>query len=105
MYHTRSKYTNAPGLFGGNLIGCALIPMVLTSLIGCDQRELQEHTIRKGVERVPEPRRSETPEVVNQAPFPWKAPENWELDETPRAMRIATYHAPDPEGSIEIAVT
>lgn len=84
-------------------------------LTACDNSDVQEQQIDKGIEQIPEEQHSEEsaeqPAAETSTPtrrddgFPWSVPESWTLDETPRQMRIATYMAPTTTGDQEIAVT
>jgi hypothetical protein len=76
---------------------------------------VKEEQIDKGIEQIPAPETAQVPDTKERAAsntptepesqYPWAVPEGWVLDETPRQMRIATYMAPTPGGSQEVAVT
>ncbi len=84
---------------------------IALALIGCDESEIEEHRVAKGVERIrathdsPPPAQGAQPAPTNDADTPIRVPDGWTLDPTPRQMRIATYLAPDPSGPIEVALT
>lgn len=83
---------------------------MLPALTGCDRRGVDEHVVAKGVERVPaaKPGASDADTAVAVAPSghqPWVVPDGWTEDPEPRQMRLATYIAPDPAGSVEVAIT
>lgn len=82
------------------------------ALIGCDESEIEEHHVAKGVERVrathdspPPAHEAERPAPTGDTELPIRLPDGWTLDPTPRQMRVATYLAPDASGPIEVALT
>lgn len=86
--------------------------LVATALIlsGCADREIEEHRVEKGIERLPSDEQSSPAQGAPASPesssaTPWEVPEGWVLDPTPRQMRIATYIADTPSGQVEIAIT
>lgn len=91
------------------------VVMMLTS--GCDRREIEEHSVDKGIEQVPAASQDTRPSsstVRGDADLPhqdvshgdrWVMPAGWTRDQTSRPMRLATLIAPDPAGPIEVAVT
>jgi hypothetical protein len=87
----------------------ALLASVLF-LSACADREIEEHRVEKGIERLPSDAPSSPAQSTPSTPepssaTPWEVPEGWVLDPTPRQMRIATYLADAPSGQVEIAIT
>ncbi|MFG0242376.1 MAG: hypothetical protein ACF8R9_06280 [Phycisphaerales bacterium JB054] len=89
----------------------ASVTLFAAAMLGCERREIEEHTVAKGVERVPEAP-PESPVAAGQpgadaeaASRPWTVPDGWTEDTEPRPMRLATYLAPDADGAVEVAVT
>jgi hypothetical protein len=75
---------------------------MLFASMGCEQEGIDEHTVDKGVERIPEATAADsTPTTA----WPWTVPDGWAEDPQPRPMRLTTYLAPDPAGPVEVAVT
>lgn len=80
-------------------------------LAGCERRAVEVKTVDKGTETVPEatsppPSPPIEPEKAAEASGrPWKVPDGWTEDAKPRPMRVATFIAPHPDGSVEVAVT
>ncbi len=79
------------------------------ALSGCDRPGVEERSVPKGVERVPE---APAPETAGEAAptaagegRPWTAPDGWTEHAEPRPMRLATYLAPVAGGPVEVAVT
>ena len=80
----------------------------IASGAGCGDRGIEEHTVAKGTELVPPgptPKADAPTPTAENAPEPWAVPDGWTRDAEPREMRLATYHAPDPGGPIEVAIT
>lgn len=46
-----------------------------------------------------------SPSAASHSDWPWRAPESWQLLPEPRPMRLATYQAQGPDGSVEIAIS
>lgn len=81
------------------------------TMLGCERRGIEEQTIEKGVERVPDAPAeavaggAQPGSAVDAASRPWIVPDGWTEDPQPRQMRLATYLVSGPEGSQEVAVT
>lgn len=94
----------------GHSIPAIAAACVLAAVSGCEREGVQTHEVDKGVERVPDPvvpaADQAEPDVPNEdPPRPWIVPEGWVEEPAPRAMRLATYLAPDSEGTVEVAVS
>ena len=108
MYTPKSQRSRSSST-SRNRLGLFLIcqlPLVC-GLIACDDAEIHEEKIAKGIETIPATDRPQTAEATDQSDdgFPWTVPDGWTLDETPRTMRIATYTDQTLYGEQEIAVT
>ncbi len=93
------------------LAGAGLAVACLTTLGACERRGVEERTVDKGVENVPErqtpaPPASAAPgEGEAGSDWPWTVPAEWAEDTAPRQMRLATYMVPDPAGDVEVAMS
>lgn len=95
--------------------GAIAVSAMLIALAGCEREGIGEHTVDKGVERVPGASASDggadqrgDESASGRAEigvWPWVVPEGWTEDRQPRQMRLTTYIAPDPAGPVEVAVT
>ncbi|QKK08577.1 MAG: hypothetical protein HND58_10645 [Planctomycetota bacterium] len=93
-------------------VGTLLTAMLLVlAAFGCERRGIEEQTIEKGVERVPDAPAetgaggTEAGSGVDASSRPWVVPDGWTEDPQPRQMRLATYLVSGPEGPQEVAVT
>lgn len=91
------------GAAAAGVLACAL------ALPACDRRGIEETTLEKGAERVPDTPAASAPPadtpVQASSETPWTIPDTWVTDPEPRPMRLATYRPPEPDGTVEIAVS
>ncbi|MEM9084144.1 MAG: hypothetical protein AAGB34_11155, partial [Planctomycetota bacterium] len=85
--------------------------LVCTTMLvfsACNDRDIQEHVVAKGVEQVPEAVDAEEPldeAAGDEVSEPWVVPIGWLRDPEPRPMRLATYRIVKDDTEVEVAIT
>lgn len=81
------------------------LSLLTLTLIACEQHGIEERTVAKGIEHVPDSSSLLSEGRSKPTDWPWTLPEAWAEDPEPRQMRLATFIAPDAAGPVEVAVT
>ena len=92
----------------------SLLLLCSLSLVGCKENTVQVQRIEKGIEQIPIMATTETTQQTSaqsaqsdpvKAHDSWIVPDRWEVDTTPRSMRLATFVIPTDAGGQEVAIT
>lgn len=81
------------------------LSLLTFALVACGQQGIEERTVPKGIEHIPESSTLQSEGHSEPTDWPWTLPEGWTEDPEPRQMRLATFIAPDSAGPVEVAVT
>src|SRR5690606_5954870 len=89
--------------------GIALVALGVALACGCGEETVQTYTVEKGSEAIGGEISAGSPAEVSapRVEFEpvWVVPDGWRAVEEERAMRLATYLMPGPDGDVEVAIT
>ncbi len=107
----KRPYSVSESLVSSRAVAMVGVSLLVAVLSACERRGVEEQTVPKGSEEVPEAQ-SEAPVSEPQPEaqaephtHPWTIPDGWEEDPEPRRMRLATYVVPDSSGRVEVAMS